>query len=82
MNFRLKGNLVPRESNVGIVLVDSKYFPSIVSSTASFVDRARPDEKAILARVVSTRGLMMVNRDPKNSSGTPTSYGLPLAQRL
>jgi len=58
MNRRLNGSLVPRESRVGIVLVDSKYLPSIISNTASFVERARPDEKAILARVVSTRGLV------------------------
>lgn len=37
-----------------MVLVDSKYFPNMVSTTASFVDRARPDEKAIFAKVVST----------------------------
>lgn len=40
-----------------MVLVDSKYFPNIVSRTASFVDRASPEEKAILARVVSTLSL-------------------------
>lgn len=38
-------------------LVDSKYFPSIVSKTASFVERAKPDENAIFARVASTRDL-------------------------
>jgi hypothetical protein len=43
-----------------MVLVDSKYFPSIVSSTASFVDRARPEEKAILANVVSTLELWLL----------------------
>jgi hypothetical protein len=42
-----------------MVLVDSKYLPSMVSRTASFVDRARPDEKAIFARVVSTRSLQL-----------------------
>ena len=57
MNRRLKGNLDPLESIVGIVLVDSKYFPNIVSNTASLVDRASPEEKAIFARVVSTREL-------------------------
>lgn len=54
MNRRSNGSREPLESREGIVLVDSKYFPSMVSKTASLVDRARPEENAILASVVST----------------------------
>jgi hypothetical protein len=42
---------------MGIERVDLKYFSRAVSRTAIFVDRARPDEKAILASVVSTLDL-------------------------
>ncbi len=61
MNRRLNGSFEPRDSVVGIVRVDSKYFPNIVSSTASLVDRARPEENAIFASVVSTRELRRVS---------------------
>jgi len=52
MKERVKGSLEPRESNVGIVDVVARYLSSRLSRTASFVDRARPDENAIFARVM------------------------------
>jgi hypothetical protein len=57
MNFRSKGNFAPFDRRMGIERVDLKYFSRAVSRTAIFVDRARPDEKAILASVVSTLDL-------------------------
>jgi len=54
MKGREKGMREPRERTVGIDRVESKYLFRFVSRTASLVERARPEEKAILARVVST----------------------------
>lgn len=69
---RVMGRGVPWLRIVGIVRVDEKYASVNRSNTANFVERARPEENAILARTVESSGDSMSARLVSvNAEGSP-----------
>lgn len=78
---RLKGRREPLERSVGMDRVEDMYLLRLVSRTASLVERARPEEKAILARVVSSLPLFTLISDGNTGTYVAEGYtvtGLPL----